>query len=31
MRKKLNNLDWKIGLELKFIAASKTKEQPLND
>ncbi len=31
MRKKLNNLDWKIGSELKFVAASKTKELPLND
>ena len=31
MRKKLNNLDWKIGLELKFIAALETKEVPLND
>ncbi len=31
MRKKLDNLDWKIGLELEFVTASETKELPLND
>lgn len=31
MRKKLDNLDWKIGSELKFVAASKTKELQLYD